>query len=166
MPYLGLAILEFCMIAPCMRTVFQVPVHGQFVTLLTIAQPFFLAMLGMGLISTRVDTRDAAMQMAMGTVIPSIFLSGYIFPIDSMPAGFYYLSLAIPTTWMVDASRGVILRHGWAELWRHAVVLSVMATVAPDRQAGDVPQAGGVRQRAKGEGQGAGTVEGIHRRWE
>jgi ABC-2 type transport system permease protein len=132
MPYLGLAFIEFCTIALVMRTVFQVPVHGQFVTLLTIALPFFLAMLGMGLlISTRVETRDAAMQMAMGTVIPSIFLSGYIFPIDSMPTGFRWLSLAIPTTWMVDASRGVILRGaGWAELWTHALVLWSMAILA------------------------------------
>ena len=73
--------------------------------------PFLLTMLGLGLwISTRVQTRDAAMQMAMGTVIPSIFLSGYIFPIDSMPSPFWVLSQLIPTTWMVDASRGVILR--------------------------------------------------------
>lgn len=132
LPYLGLAITEFCTIALVMRTVFQVPIHGHFVTLLAIGLPFFLAMLGMGLwISTRVDTRDAAMQMAMGTVIPSIFLSGYIFPIDSMPAGFHYLSLMIPTTWMVDASRGVILRGaGWADLWTHAAVLWTMATAA------------------------------------
>ena len=69
-----------------MRFLFQVPIHGNVLTLLAMALPFLLTMLGMGLwISTRVQTRDAAMQMAMGTVIPSIFLSGYIFPIDSMP---------------------------------------------------------------------------------
>ena len=69
--------------------------------------------------------------MSMGTVIPSIFLSGYVFPIDSMPAGFRYLSQAVPTTWMIDASRGVILRGaGWAELWQHAAILWAMAAVA------------------------------------
>ncbi len=46
-------------------------------------------MLGLGLfISTKAVTRDAAQQMAMGTVIPSIFLSGYVFPLDSMPVFF------------------------------------------------------------------------------
>jgi ABC-2 type transport system permease protein len=82
-------------------------------------------MLGLGLwISTRAGTREAAMQMAMGTVIPSIFLSGYVFPLDSMPRFFWYVAQVIPTTWLIDAARGVILRGaGWADLWPHALVL-------------------------------------------
>jgi multidrug resistance efflux pump len=98
-------------------------------TLLGLFLPFILAMLGLGLwVSTRASTRDAAMQLSMGTVIPSIFLSGYVFPLDSMPRFFYYMSQAIPTTWKIDAARGVILRGaGWQELWPHAAVLWVMA---------------------------------------
>ncbi|MBV8265289.1 MAG: ABC transporter permease [Planctomycetaceae bacterium] len=128
-PYLGLSLFEFCGIALLMRTAFAVPIHGDFLTLLALALPFFLTMLGWGLwISTRAQSRDASMQMAMGTVIPSIFLSGYVFPIDSMPPGFWYLSQALPTTWMIDAARGVILRGaGWAELWPNALVLWGMA---------------------------------------
>ena len=80
------------------------------------------------MISTRANTRDAAMQMTMGTLLPSIFLSGYVFPLESMPRLFWYLSQIIPTTWLIDAARGVILRGaGWAELWPHAVVLWCMA---------------------------------------
>lgn len=129
MPYLVLTTLEFCCIAFLMRTIFQVPIHGQFLTLLGIAMPFILAMLGLGLlISTRASTRDAAMQMAMGTVLPSIFLSGYVFPYDSMPVFFRGISLMVPTTWLIDAARGVILRGaGWHELWKHAAVLWAMA---------------------------------------
>jgi ABC-2 type transport system permease protein len=128
-PYLLLTFLEFCMIALLMRTIFLVPIHGVFLTLLLIAVPFILAMLGLGLwVSTKASTRDAAMQMAMGTVLPSIFLSGYVFPTDSMPRFFWYVSQAIPTTWLIDAARGVILRGaGWSELWLHAVVLWGMA---------------------------------------
>jgi ABC-2 type transport system permease protein len=131
-PYLVLTLAEFCAIALLMRTAFAVPVHGDFFTLLALAVPFFLTMLGWGLwISTRAQTRDASMQMSFATVIPSIFLSGYVFPLDSMPAGFYLLSQLIPTTWMIDASRGVILRGaGWAELWPNAAVLWVMAAAA------------------------------------
>lgn len=129
LPYLIVSMIEFCTIAFLMWTVFQVPIHGSFFTLLALAFPFNLTMLGMGLwISTRVSTREAAGQMAMGTVLPSIFLSGYVFPIDSMPRFFWYLSQGIPTTWLIDAARGVILRGaGWAELWKHAVVLWAMA---------------------------------------
>jgi ABC-2 type transport system permease protein len=127
-PYLVLTVLEFCLIALLMRTIFLVPIHGSFFTLLTISLPFILGMLGLGLlISTKAATRDASMQLAMGTVIPSIFLSGYVFPVESMPIGFRYLSYFIPTTWMIDASRGVILRGaGWYELRTHAIVLSFM----------------------------------------
>ncbi|MFO0911095.1 MAG: ABC transporter permease [Isosphaeraceae bacterium] len=131
-PYLGLVMVEFCAIALLMRFAFAVPIRGHFVTLVAMALPFFLTMLGMGLwISTRVGTRDASMQMSMGTVIPSIFLSGYVFPLDSMPWGFRLVSLVVPTTWMIDVSRGVILRGaGWAELSVHAAILWGMAIVA------------------------------------
>lgn len=128
-PYVVLTLLEFCLIALFMRVIFRVPIHGPFLTLLAITVPFVLTMLGIGLlISTRASTRDAAMQMAMGTVLPSIFLSGYVFPTDSMPVFFKYIAQVIPTTWLIDASRGVILRGaGWPELWPHAAVLSGMA---------------------------------------
>jgi ABC-2 type transport system permease protein len=128
-PYLVLTFVEFGMITLLMRTVFQVPIHGAVITLALIMLPFILTMLGVGLwISTRASTRDASMQMSMATVIPSIFLSGYVFPIHSMPQPFYYLAHLIPTTWMIDAARGVIIRGaGWAELQTHLLVLWGMA---------------------------------------
>lgn len=93
--------------------------------------PFVFCFLGLGLlISTRSDTREAASQMAMGTMMPSIFLSGYVFPLDSMPLPFYWLAQIFPTTWLIDACRGVILRGaGWRELWPHAVILWAMGVV-------------------------------------
>jgi ABC-2 type transport system permease protein len=61
-------------------------------------------------------------------MLPSIFLSGYVFPLDSMPRAFAYLANLVPATWMIDASRAVILRGcGWAELWPHALALWAMA---------------------------------------
>ncbi|MCK6481852.1 MAG: ABC transporter permease [Planctomycetaceae bacterium] len=130
-PYLFLAVGEFCAIAAIMVGVFRVPIHGSFGTLLLVALPFVTAMLAVGLlVSTLAATREGAMQMAMGTVIPSIFLSGYVFPLDSMPAPFRALGYCLPTTWLIDASRGVILRGaGWAELWPNAAVLSGMAAL-------------------------------------
>jgi ABC-2 type transport system permease protein len=129
LPYVVLTTLELCVIALLMTTVFGVPVHGSFLTLLALAEPFVLTMLGVGLaISTRASTRDAAIQLSVGTILPSVFLSGYIFPVDSMPEPLQYLSRALPTTWLIDASRGVILRGGgWAQLWPHALVLWGMA---------------------------------------
>ncbi|MBL8794982.1 MAG: ABC transporter permease [Planctomycetia bacterium] len=129
LPYLALTTLEFCFIAFLMRVVFQVPIHGFFATLLLLALPFILAMLGLGLlISTRADTKEAASQMMMGTVLPSVFLSGYVFPIDSMPVFFGWVAQFVPATWLIDAARGVILRGaGFRELWLHGAVLWGMA---------------------------------------
>jgi ABC-2 type transport system permease protein len=125
LPYLVLTLLEFCTILLLMNIIFRVPIKGQVLTLLLLALPFVFCFLGFGLfISTRVSTRDAAFQMAMGTMLPSIFLSGYIFPLDSMPLVFRWVSRIIPTTWLIDASRGIILRGaGLRELWLHALVL-------------------------------------------
>jgi ABC-2 type transport system permease protein len=127
-PYLVLTFIEFCGILFLMWSVLQVPIHGYVITLLMFTLPFTFSFLGLGLyISTRVDTREAAGQMAMGTMMPSIFLSGYVFPLDSMPAFFWYVAQIFPTTWMIDAARGVILRGaGWSELWLHSMVLWAM----------------------------------------
>ncbi len=124
-PYLALTFVEFCAILFLMRTIFLVPIHGHVTTLLALTLPFVFCMLGLGLyISTQVSTREAAGQMAMGTMMPSIFLSGYVFPIDSMPWFFQWLAQVFPTTWLIDAARGVILRGaGWHELWSHSLVL-------------------------------------------
>lgn len=130
-PYLILTLTEFCLITFLMRVLFRVPIHGSFLTLISLGLPFIIGMLGVGLlISTRAATRDASMQLAMGTVIPSIFLSGYVFPVESMPVFFRYLANAVPTTWMIDVSRGVILRGaGLSDLRVHAIVLWTMAVV-------------------------------------
>src|SRR5688572_3135277 len=81
-PYLFLAGLQFCILAVVMRVVFDVPFNGPFFVLFAIFQLFVLAMMGLGLaISIKAPTREAAEQAAIGTVIPSIFLSGYIFPL-------------------------------------------------------------------------------------
>jgi ABC-2 type transport system permease protein len=132
LPYLGLTALEFLGVLALMRFVFGVPIHGRLTVLLAIALPFVLTMLGLGLwISTKASTRDTSQQICLGVVLPTAFLSGYVFPLDSMPVAFQYLARAIPTTWMIDAARGVIIRGaGWPELQSHAAALWTMAAAA------------------------------------
>jgi ABC-2 type transport system permease protein len=125
LPYVVLTVGEFCMLASLMRLIFQVQISGNFLTLLSLSIPFILTTVGLGLlISTRASTREAASQMTIGTILPSVFLSGYVFPADTMPQIFQYVGLAVPATWLIDAARGVILRSNtYGELWLHAVVL-------------------------------------------
>jgi ABC-2 type transport system permease protein len=68
------------------------------------------------------------MQMAMGTTLPAVFLSGDVFLADSVPVFFGSLSELVPATWLIDAARGVILRGaGHTELCPHALVLRAVA---------------------------------------
>src|SRR5262245_31070176 len=130
-PYLALTCLEFVLIVLLMVTVYAVPLRGQPILLAFLALPFLVAMLGLGLlVSTKASSQDSAMHVVQGTIIPSVFLSGYIFPLASLPWAFRYLAQLLPTTWLIDASRGVILRGaGWPDLWVHAAVLWLMAVV-------------------------------------
>jgi ABC-2 type transport system permease protein len=59
-------------------------------------------------------------------MLPTIFLSGYIFPRDTMPLIFYMMSFLLPATYMMDIARGIILRGaGLSDLWLNATVLFV-----------------------------------------
>jgi ABC-2 type transport system permease protein len=111
-----------------MTVVFQVPIHGNVFLLLLLSLPFLMTVLGLGLvISTRARTQAEAFQLAMGTVLPSVFLSGYIFLIENMPAFFQGVARLIPATYYIQILRGIILRGaGISDLWVHALVLTLM----------------------------------------
>src|SRR5208337_1238208 len=109
-PYGVLAFLELCAIVFVMRVVFQVPIHGNVFVLLLMSLPFLMTVLGIGLlISTKARTQAEAFQLAMGTVLPSVFLSGYIFLIENMPGVFQVISRIIPATYYIRILRGTIL---------------------------------------------------------
>jgi len=131
-PYGALAFLELCAILAIMRVIFQVPIHGSVLLLLAMSLPFLLTVLALGLvISTKANTQAEAFQLAMGTVLPSVFLSGYIFLIDNMPAIFQVISRVIPATYYINILRGIILRGaGLPELWLNAAILTAMGCAA------------------------------------
>jgi ABC-2 type transport system permease protein len=131
-PYGVLGFLELCGILAIMRLVFQVPIHGNVFALLGMSLPFLLTVLGIGLlISTKARTQAEAFQLAMGTLLPSVFLSGYIFLIENMPVLFQFISRIIPATYYIRILRGVILRGaGFGDLWVNALALTLMGCAA------------------------------------
>ena len=131
-PYGVLGFCELCIILLIMRVVFQVPIHGSWLLLLAMSLPFLLTVLGLGLvISTRAQSQAEAFQLSMGTVLPSVFLSGYIFMTDTMPPFFRVVSKVIPATYFIQILRGIILRGaGFKDLWVQALVLTLMGTAA------------------------------------
>ncbi|NDD64553.1 MAG: ABC transporter permease, partial [Acidobacteria bacterium] len=130
-PYAVVAYAELSIMLFFMRWVFQIPINGSLPLLLLLVIPFLVTMLGLGLlISTRARSQQEAIQAAFGTMLPSIFLSGYIFPIDTMPAFFRGISAILPTTYLIEIFRGIILRGaGFTALWRQTLILSVMGLV-------------------------------------
>lgn len=131
-PYGALAFGELCLILAVMRVIFQVPINGSVFMLLLMSLPFLLTVLGLGLIiSTRARTQAEAFQLSMGTILPSVFLSGYIFQISTMPAFFRGVSAFIPATYYIKILRGIVLRgSGFPDLWVNALVLTLMGTGA------------------------------------
>jgi len=131
-PYGVLAFGELCLILTIMRVIFQVPIHGSVIVLLLMSLPFLLTVLGLGLwISTRAQTQAEAFQLAMSTILPSTFLSGYIFLISTMPVFFRGVSYLIPATYYIQIIRGIVLRGAsFADLWVNALVLTVMGSGA------------------------------------
>ena len=96
-PYLFLGLGETALILAIMRWAFAVPIQGSLVFLFGIMIVYLAALLAFGLfISTRAKTEMEAMQMAQMLVLPSIFLSGYIFPIKGMPVVLQVIGQILP----------------------------------------------------------------------
>lgn len=106
---------------------FGVPLRGSFLLLLALTLLFLLNTLGMGLlVSTLVWTQQQAMMLtAFAVMVPWIYLSGLIFPIENMPAAIQKVTYAIPVRYYADIIRGIFLKgSGLAELWREALALA------------------------------------------
>jgi drug efflux transport system permease protein len=130
-PYAAVAYFELFMLLFFMRWAFGVPIAGDIFLLLLLVTPFILTMLGLGLlISTRAQSYQEATQAAFGTMMPAIFLSGYVFPIETMPRFFQWVSNIIPTTYLIQIFRGVILRGAeLSDLWKQGLILTAMSVL-------------------------------------
>ena len=111
-PYLIVGLFEMSMILMAMRFGFGVPIRGSIVFLFAMALVYLFAILSLGLfISTRAETQAQAQQMAQFFLLPSIFLSGYIFPSAGLPFVLRWIGKFLPATHMIEIMRGVVLRN-------------------------------------------------------
>ncbi len=110
-PYLVIGIVEMALILLIMRWGFSVPIQGSLLFLFAMAVVYLFALLALGLtISMRAQTQMQATQMAQMLLLPSIFLSGYIFPVAGLPRVLYWIGRGLPATHMIDIMRGAVLR--------------------------------------------------------
>jgi ABC-2 type transport system permease protein len=114
------------------RLIFQVPLRGSLTLLLFEGLIFILVSLSLGiLISARASTQRVAMMGALlGTLLPTMLLSGFIFPIESMPRLLQIVSNIVPAKWFVLIARSIMLKGvGLAYLWPQTLILSAMAVI-------------------------------------
>lgn len=130
-PYLFVGLLEMTGILIAMRFGFDVPIRGNLFFLFAMALVYLFALLSMGLfISTRAQTQAQAQQMAQFLILPSIFLSGYIFPSAGLPIVLRTIGRCLPATHMVEIMRGVVLRDaGPLELLPNVGALVLMSAL-------------------------------------
>ncbi len=131
LPYLVLGFIQLVFILLLMTLVFRVPIHGSVPLLFALSLVYLFALLSLGLlISSRAKTQMEATQLAQMFLLPSIMLSGYIFPLSSLPGPLRYVSRILPATHFIAIARGIIIRGAtFADLWRSVAALAVIAVV-------------------------------------
>ncbi len=127
-PYLVLGVFEASLVLFAMRFGFDVPIRGNLLFLAVMVIVYLFSLLAMGLlVSTRAKSQSEAMQSAQMLFLPSIFLSGYIFPAAGLPLPLYLIGRCLPATHMIEIMRGIVLRDaGPRELWPNVLALIVM----------------------------------------
>ncbi|MCB0642380.1 MAG: ABC transporter permease [Phaeodactylibacter sp.] len=128
-PYVLISLIDAILILLVGYFVFEVPVKGSLVLLLGICILFILTSLSLGiLISTRTSSQQAALLGSLvALMLPSILLSGFIFPVESMPWILQKLSQIIPAKWFIIIIKDVMLKGvGFGWIWTEVLILSGM----------------------------------------
>ena len=109
-PYALVGFVETVIVLSVMVSLFGVPIHGNLLLLMVLSAIFLVCALGLGLlISTIARTQVSATQLAFAVMLPSVLLSGFIFPRSQMPLPIYLITFAIPVTYYLEILRGIIL---------------------------------------------------------
>lgn len=127
-PFVIIGMLDTLVIVMLAQAVFGVPLRGSLFLLMTLTLLFLLNTLGLGLLaSTMVSTQQQAMMFSTFVMmVPMIYISGLIFPIENMPRFFQILSLGIPVRYYAIILRGVFLKGSGLEvLWPEALTLAL-----------------------------------------
>ena len=111
LPYIGIGFLQIVIVVACGLLLFRVPIHGRLVDLGVASLVFIAANLTLGLvISSITKSQFQATQMSFFFFLPSVLLSGFMFPFDAMPRPAQWLGEVLPLTHFIRASRGILLR--------------------------------------------------------
>jgi ABC-2 type transport system permease protein len=136
LPYVVIGLLQTTVVLMLGVWMFQVPVRGSLLDVYLASALLIVANLTLGLlISTKAQSQFQAMQMTFFVFLPSILLSGFMFPFDGMPVAVQWLAEVLPLTHFLRIIRGVMLRGAdlltlWPDVAALAVFTAVMMTAA------------------------------------
>ncbi len=131
-PYIIISFIILALILLLARYIFQVPIRGNLLTLFSISGLFIAATLGLGLfISNSADTAQTAWLMGfLSSILPAIILSGFIFPIESMPYPIQLITYLFPIRYFLVMLRGILLKGvGITVVYPEALILLMYALV-------------------------------------
>jgi ABC-type multidrug transport system permease subunit len=131
LPYGLIGFFETCTVLTAMRVIFQVPINGSVPLLILLCVLFLFTALAIGLlISTKAQNQVQAFQLAFLIMLPSILLSGFMFPRESMPWLMRAIGFVIPATHFIEIIRGIVLRGATlVDLWQPVLTLAVMGVI-------------------------------------
>jgi ABC-2 type transport system permease protein len=131
LPYVVVSIVQITVVFLVGTLWFRVPFNGSLLVVGSAAFLFMLTSLGLGLlVSTISRTRQQAQQAVMFILLPSMVLSGFVFPIESMPPAIQPITYLIPLRYVLIALRSNFLKgSGFVDLWPQFVAMAVFATV-------------------------------------
>ena len=139
-PYFVISLASALGIIFVSMVLFDMPMRGSWFTLLLALSLFLIGALALGLfISSVAETQQVAFQLALlASFLPTLMLSGFIFPISSMPPFLQVVTYAVPARYFLIALRGIVLKGAgvgtfWVELVALAVYATVMLTLASAR---------------------------------
>jgi ABC-2 type transport system permease protein len=133
LPYLALGLLQALLVLAFGMAVFEVPLRGSLVVLGLGTLLFLAGALAQGLfISSVAGSQQVATQAgALSSLLPGILLSGFVFPVENMPAVLQWVASIFPARYYVDLLRGVMLRgNGFDVLWTDFLGLGVFCVAA------------------------------------
>jgi drug efflux transport system permease protein len=131
-PYFVVSLVSAIGIVAAAMIMFDMPMRGSWLVLLAVISLFLIGALGLGLlISSIAETQQVAFQIALlSSFLPTLMLSGFIFPIASMPTFLQWVTRIVPARYFLVALRGIVLKGtGPAVFWTDLIALGVFATL-------------------------------------
>jgi ABC-2 type transport system permease protein len=131
-PYLILSVINAVTIVVLGNLVFGVPVRGSLILLMFVVTLYIMLALSLGiLISTMAASQFSAMFVSiLGLMLPTMLLSGFIYPIDNMPEVLQVLSNIMPARWFIEAVKAVMLKGvGAGYIWKQLLIMAGMTVV-------------------------------------